>query len=79
MKNLTFITQFGFSIISPIILMVWLGTFLRDKFNLGDWVVLAAIVLGLISAFTSAVSFFKYVYKQAKKSEESDKNEKFGS
>ncbi len=69
-KNLSFITQFGLSIISPIIIYVWLASWLKSKFSLGDWIMVAGIMLGLFSAFYSGASFFRYVLRQAKKSQE---------
>ena len=71
-KNLTFITQFGLSVVSPIIIYVWLASWLKSKFLLGDWIMVVGIILGLISAFSSGVSFFRYVLRQAKNSQEED-------
>lgn len=75
LESLSQITQFGFSIVSPLLILIWIAIWLKSKFLLGDWVVFAAIILGLASSFTSAVSFFKCACRQAKKSEESDKDE----
>ena len=69
-KNLSFLTQFGLSVVSPIIIYIWLASWLRDKFSLGDWIMAVGIVLGLFSAFYSGVSFFRYALRQAKKSQE---------
>lgn len=45
--------QIGFSIVVPPILLCLLGFWLRKKFELGSWVIIVALVLGLLSAFTS--------------------------
>ncbi len=68
-KYISFLSQFGFSLISPIIIMIFLSTYIRDYFELGNWVVLLGIFLGLGSAFTAAVKFYKYAMKAAEESE----------
>ena len=74
-KHISFLTQFGFSVITPILLCIFCGIWIRNKFGLGDWIVFIAIIIGLISAFYSSVSIFSYIFKEAKKSEEEEKNE----
>ncbi len=71
-RELSFISQFGFSIITPIILLTLLAVFLRDKFGLPDIIVVIGILLGVASGFTSAIKFYNYAVKRA---EESEKDE----
>lgn len=47
---LTWLTQLGLSIAAPLAGFVFLALWLRSQFSLGDWVLWAGIVLGLISA-----------------------------
>lgn len=47
---LTWMTQLGLSIAAPLAGFLFLALWLRSQFGLGDWVLWAGIVLGLISA-----------------------------
>lgn len=67
LKNITFLTQVGLSLAAPLVLCIWGTVWLRDRFSLGDWVVLAGIVLGLGGAASSFISFARYVSREARK------------
>lgn len=54
MKNLSMIvwlTQLGFSIISPLVFYILLAVWLRNKYSLGVWVLIVGICLGILGAF----------------------------
>lgn len=53
MKNLSLIvwlTQLGFSVAFPMAGFILLAVWLRERFGLGVWVLIAGIVLGLVGA-----------------------------
>lgn len=53
MKDLplfVFLTQLGLSVAVPLGVFIFLGIWLRQRFDLGVWVVLAGIFLGIVSA-----------------------------
>ncbi len=53
MKNinlLIFITQLGLSVALPPAVFILLALWLRDRFALGNWVVVAGILIGAICA-----------------------------
>ena len=53
MKNvnlLIWVTQLGISVAAPLGGFIWLGVWLRQRLELGVWVVLAGIFLGLVCA-----------------------------
>lgn len=53
MKELSLIvwlTQLGFSIALPMGGFIWLAVWLRDKYQLGAWVIIAGAVLGIAGA-----------------------------
>ena len=58
-SRLTLLTQLGLSVVTPPILAVLLALFLQKRFGMGDWVLLAAIVLGLVSGISSVFSFVR--------------------
>lgn len=47
---LVWITQLGISVAAPLGGFIWLGVFLRQCFDLGIWVVLAGVFLGVVCA-----------------------------
>ncbi len=53
MKNanlLIWLTQLGFSVAVPPACFIFLAVWLRNRFEFGQWVIWAGILLGLISA-----------------------------
>ena len=53
MKNinmLIWLAQLGISVAVPLGGFIWLGIWLRQRFSLGIWVVLAGIFVGIICA-----------------------------
>ena len=57
-RDIVWLTQLGFSMVSPLLLCIWGGWQLQHRFGFGPWVMAAATVLGLGGA---AVSFMKVV------------------
>lgn len=53
LKYITMLTQLGISVVSPLIVCVPLAVWLKGRFALGDWIVLAGILLGIASGFYS--------------------------
>ena len=53
MKNLNlliWLTQLGFSVAAPLGGFIWLGVWLRSRFELGVWVVLLGVFIGVVCA-----------------------------
>lgn len=59
MRGLVFVGQLGFSIITPPVVLILLARWLMDRFGWGLWVMVAAILIGIITAFSSAWSTLK--------------------
>lgn len=73
MKNvnlLIWLTQLGISVAVPLGGFIWLAVFLRQRFNLGIWVVLAGVFVGVICAIDGLRVSLKAMERMAK-----DKNE----
>lgn len=69
MKNvnlLIWLTQLGISVAAPLGGFIWLGVWLRQRFNLGVWVVLAGIVLGVVCAVDGMRVSLKAMERMAK-------------
>lgn len=53
MKNLSmlvWLTQLGFSVVAPLAGFILLAVWLRERFDLGIWVLILGIVLGVVGA-----------------------------
>lgn len=69
MKNLSllvWITQLGMSVALPLAGFTLLGLWLRERFSLGIWVVLAGVALGLFSAVDGLRLSLKAMHRQSK-------------
>lgn len=69
-KNLPLVTQFGFMLVTPLVVSLWAGLFLQRRFNLGSWVMLVAILIGLLGMFSGFLNFVRYAEKQTQEDEE---------
>ena len=67
--------QLGFSLITPILLCTLLGVWLSNRFSLGAWVIVVAVLIGVISAGCSFYSFARNVLYQQEQEKETDTNE----
>ena len=74
MKGLSWLTQLGFSLVCPPLLCVFIAVKLQERFALGTWVLIVAIVVGILSAACTFISFAKQIMTDVK-SEESEKEE----
>ena len=53
-RAVSFLGQVGFSLITPPLVLIWLARLAQTKLGWGVWVMLAAILVGLITGLTSA-------------------------
>ena len=66
MRGLSYLTQVGLSVAAPIILCLLGGLWLRKKLGLPPWVLLIAMLVGLISGLMSLWKFLQFVAQKAK-------------
>lgn len=68
-RNLTWLTQLGFSLIAPPLLCVGGAWWLQRRFSLGGWILVLGLVLGIGGMVSTAVGFFRHVRRQAERDE----------
>ena len=68
-KGVTLVSQIGFLIVCPPIVMALLGHWLSERFGLGSWIVIVMLVIGLLSAGSSAWSMIKGLDRAERRSE----------
>ena len=70
MKAATRYAQFGLTLVTPLILCVLLAHWLKNRFQIGDWVILVAVLIGLASM---ALTFYHFactlLYESRRKQE----------
>ena len=75
MKNvnlLIWLTQLGVSVAVPLGGFIWLGIWLRQRFELGVWVVLAGIFVGIVCAIDGMRVSLKAMERMAKDKEDTE-------
>lgn len=57
LRYLGYLTQFGLSVVTPILLCVLLAVYFCDRYGIGEWLIALALGVGLISA---GCGFFRF-------------------
>lgn len=68
MKHLSlllWVTQFGFSALLPLCAFLFAALWLQERFALGGWIFLPALLLGLLTSFRAARDCLKSLRKAA--------------
>lgn len=69
---LTMVSQFGIGTITPMLLCIFAALWLKNRFGLGDYVVLIGIILGIGSGFMSMMKMIRQMSKLSKKEDEDE-------
>lgn len=67
---LIWLAQLGISVAAPLGGFIWLGIWLRQRFDLGIWVVLAGIFVGIVCAFDGLRVSLKAMERMSKEKNE---------
>lgn len=59
------VTQFGFSAVFPTCFFLLLATYLRNRYDLGIWVMVVAGILGLLTTVSTVRSCVRAMRKEA--------------
>ena len=68
-RSVSMIGQLGVSIVTPPLVFIYLAHLAEEKLGWGVWVMLVAIVLGIVTAFSSAKSLLSKFLKAEKRDE----------
>ena len=74
-RNLPLVTQFGLSLVLPPTLCFFWARWLMNRFGLGSWVLLIALLLALSAIVSAFGQFFRYMLRQAEEDERSYKED----
>ena len=70
LQLLVWLTQLGISVAVPLGGFIWLGIWLRQRFEFGVWVVLVCIFVGLVCAIDGMRMSLKAMERMAKDKKE---------
>lgn len=65
-RGIALVGQLGFSLITPPVVLLWLAQYLQGKYDLGIWVTLLALVVGLLTSISTALQFYRKMTAQKK-------------
>lgn len=78
MKYLSFLTQLGLSIITPILLCILGAVWLQNRFHLGGWVLIVGILLGVGGGCSAFYQFYQFIQREERREKERKEEEKDG-
>lgn len=65
-RGIALVGQLGFSLITPPVALLWLAQYLQQRYALGLWLTLLALVIGLLTSFSTALQFYRRLTAQKK-------------
>lgn len=74
-KQLSWLTQLGLSLITPLLLCILVCVLLCNRFGFGGWIYIPGFILGLGASFTTGYNFYR---SQSDKSKKDSMNAKKG-
>ena len=70
MNLLVWLGQLGISVAVPPAVLIFLGVWLRSRFDLGNWVVITAVLIGVICAVNGLRTSLKLMENMARNKKE---------
>lgn len=58
LRQISMLSQFGLSLIMPILICVLLCAWLCSRFDIGGWIFIPGFILGLGASFTTGYKFY---------------------
>ena len=65
LRHIVMLTQFGLSIILPLLMFILLARYLMLHYALGGWVMLLGVLLGICGAVSGLVKGLKQMQREA--------------
>lgn len=68
--NLSLLSQLAISMLTPILMMIFICTWLKNNFGLGNWIVIAGMILGIGSGLSTVWVYLKKSIKDAERQQQ---------
>ena len=65
MRGLSYLSQFGLSLAAPLLICLFVCSWLVRRFSVGAWIFVPGLILGLGASGCTAWKFFRSVMKDA--------------
>ena len=75
LRALSFFTQAGLSFCLPLVLCIWGASVLQSRFDLGGWVLLVGIFLGLYSGVSGFLGIIRAMDEMTRRQKEEEREE----
>ena len=76
-KGLTIVGQLGIDIVVPPVLLAFIARKICERFNMGEWVIVLAVIIGILTAIASTISYFRKIVIDSHKEAEQIKTVSF--
>ena len=77
LRNLSLLSQMGISLAAPLLLCLFLCSWLNNRFMIGAWISIPGLIMGLGGSFMTAYKLYLSIMKTQKKTKKkSRENEK---
>ncbi len=77
-RDISMLRQLTISFLTPILLMIFLCLWLKEKTGMGDWLVLVGILWGVGSGVLSVYKYLKKRIDRAEKQRQQEYKDKYG-
>lgn len=67
------VSQVGFMVIVPLVVFIWGGSWLVNRFELPDWLTIVFVLLGIITMISSVGTYLRKIIKMYDNREEREK------
>ena len=67
-KGMVMVGQLGFSLVTPPLVLTLLGFWLKTRFQLGGWIVVLMLFVGIMTLISTAKSYYDDISKKTKNS-----------
>ena len=64
-RMLALFSQLGISVVSPLVIFIWGSVYLSRRFELGGWIILIGVFLGLYSAIYGFINIAQAMRREA--------------
>ena len=74
-RYLGLISQLAISMLTPVFMMIVICSWLKNKYAMGDWIIIAGLLLGIGSGLSSAWTYLKRFLREGEKEQQEYTNQ----
>ena len=74
-RYLGLISQLAISMLTPVFMMIVICSWLKNKYAMGDWIIIAGLLLGIGSGLSNAWTYLKRFLREGEKEQQEYTNQ----